>query len=70
MWVGWIYPHVYLFINVFSLMYRLGTSNSKQSLWVKWINEVRLKGQSIWEVGVDYNASRGWEQMLALKETR
>ncbi|GJT94193.1 hypothetical protein Tco_1083038 [Tanacetum coccineum] len=29
----------------------------KESLWVKWINEVRLKGNSIWEIESDVNSS-------------
>ncbi|GJR70858.1 hypothetical protein Tco_0016923 [Tanacetum coccineum] len=38
---------------------------NKESLWVRWINEIRLKGQSIWNVGVDANASAGWKHILS-----
>ncbi|GJW18276.1 hypothetical protein Tco_0025712 [Tanacetum coccineum] len=40
---------------------------NKESLWVRWINVIRLKGQSIWNVGVDANASAGWKHILSLR---
>ncbi|GJR30056.1 RNA-directed DNA polymerase, eukaryota, reverse transcriptase zinc-binding domain protein [Tanacetum coccineum] len=34
-------------------------ASRKESLWVKWINKVRLKWCSIWEVETDVNSSHG-----------
>nr|GEW07720.1 RNA-directed DNA polymerase, eukaryota, reverse transcriptase zinc-binding domain protein [Tanacetum cinerariifolium] len=42
--------------------------SNKESLWVKWINEIRLKGQSIWKVGIDPNTSASWKQILSLRD--
>ncbi|GKB40097.1 hypothetical protein Tco_0885039 [Tanacetum coccineum] len=38
------------------------------SLWVKWINVIRLKGQSISQVKADVSTSCGWKQILSLKD--
>nr|GEV62696.1 hypothetical protein [Tanacetum cinerariifolium] len=43
-------------------------ASKKETLWVKWINEVRLKGKSIWEIQVDSNLSYGWKIMLSLRD--
>ncbi|GJY90847.1 RNA-directed DNA polymerase, eukaryota, reverse transcriptase zinc-binding domain protein [Tanacetum coccineum] len=40
---------------------------NKESLWVKWINVVRLKGTSIWEVKANRNTSCGWKHILSLR---
>ncbi|GJX09402.1 RNA-directed DNA polymerase, eukaryota, reverse transcriptase zinc-binding domain protein [Tanacetum coccineum] len=40
---------------------------NKESLWVKWINVVRLKGTSIWEVKPNNNTSCGWKHILNLR---
>ncbi|GKA41366.1 RNA-directed DNA polymerase, eukaryota, reverse transcriptase zinc-binding domain protein [Tanacetum coccineum] len=40
---------------------------NKESLWVKWINVIRLKGRSIWEVDCNPNTSCGWKQILSLR---
>ncbi|GKA90452.1 RNA-directed DNA polymerase, eukaryota, reverse transcriptase zinc-binding domain protein [Tanacetum coccineum] len=40
---------------------------NKESLRVKWINVVRLKGTSIWEVKTNNNTSCGWKQILRLR---
>nr|GEW57435.1 RNA-directed DNA polymerase, eukaryota, reverse transcriptase zinc-binding domain protein [Tanacetum cinerariifolium] len=41
----------------------------KKSVWVKWINEVRLKGQSIWQIETDPNTTVGWKHILPLRGT-
>ncbi|GJX25590.1 hypothetical protein Tco_0231886 [Tanacetum coccineum] len=38
----------------------------KESLWVKWVNVVKLKGISIWEVDIDDTNSGTWKAMLNL----
>ncbi|GJV29184.1 reverse transcriptase domain, reverse transcriptase zinc-binding domain protein [Tanacetum coccineum] len=38
----------------------------KESIWVKWINNNRLNGSSIWEIECDNNASSGWKSILGL----
>ncbi|GKD49240.1 RNA-directed DNA polymerase, eukaryota, reverse transcriptase zinc-binding domain protein [Tanacetum coccineum] len=39
-------------------------ASMKESLWVKWINVFRLKGESIWDVDCEKNSSYGWKQIL------
>ncbi|GKB34451.1 RNA-directed DNA polymerase, eukaryota, reverse transcriptase zinc-binding domain protein [Tanacetum coccineum] len=36
----------------------------KESLWVKWININRIRGESIWAIDCDKNASYGWKQII------
>ena len=40
----------------------------KESLWVKWIHVVKLRGQSFWDVSVEYNDSWIWKVLLGLRE--
>ncbi|GKD91172.1 RNA-directed DNA polymerase, eukaryota, reverse transcriptase zinc-binding domain protein [Tanacetum coccineum] len=40
----------------------------KDSVWVRWINDVRLKGNSIWKIGCDKNTSSGWKSILGLRD--
>ncbi|GJX90807.1 RNA-directed DNA polymerase, eukaryota, reverse transcriptase zinc-binding domain protein [Tanacetum coccineum] len=40
----------------------------KDSMWVKWIHEERLKGTSIWKVEPDVNASWGWRNLLKIRD--
>lgn len=35
----------------------------KESMWVKWVHEYRLKGRSLWEVNISANASWGWRKL-------
>ncbi|GJY46689.1 RNA-directed DNA polymerase, eukaryota, reverse transcriptase zinc-binding domain protein [Tanacetum coccineum] len=42
-------------------------SAMKESLWVKWVNVVKLKGKSIWEVDIDDNGSGTWKAILNLR---
>lgn len=39
----------------------------KESMWVKWVYEYRLKGKSLWEVNVSANASWGWRKLLRIR---
>nr|GEV33683.1 hypothetical protein [Tanacetum cinerariifolium] len=41
-------------------------ANNKESLWVKWVHYVKLRGQSIWEVKEDNDNSWGWRNLLYL----
>ncbi|GKA30765.1 RNA-directed DNA polymerase, eukaryota, reverse transcriptase zinc-binding domain protein [Tanacetum coccineum] len=38
--------------------------SKKESIWLKWVTNNRLKGSSIWEVDCDKNASNGWKSIL------
>ncbi|GJZ80917.1 hypothetical protein Tco_0645911 [Tanacetum coccineum] len=40
----------------------------KESLWVKWVNTIKLKNLSIWEVDHSINDSWGWKNMLMLRD--
>ncbi|GJX96968.1 peptidase C48, SUMO/sentrin/Ubl1 [Tanacetum coccineum] len=40
---------------------------SKESLWVKWINTVKLKGKSIWDTQCYANDSWCWKTILSLR---
>nr|GEY38104.1 RNA-directed DNA polymerase, eukaryota, reverse transcriptase zinc-binding domain protein [Tanacetum cinerariifolium] len=42
--------------------------SNKESLWVKWINVIRLKGKCIWEAKYSTNSSSGWKQLLSLRD--
>ncbi|GJT59129.1 retrovirus-related pol polyprotein from transposon TNT 1-94 [Tanacetum coccineum] len=39
----------------------------KESLWVKWIHEYKLKGRSFWEVPLRGNMSWSWRKILQLR---
>ncbi|GKC12143.1 reverse transcriptase zinc-binding domain-containing protein [Tanacetum coccineum] len=41
----------------------------KESLWVKWIHEYKLKGRSFWEIPVRGNMTWGWRKILHLRPT-
>nr|XP_043620341.1 uncharacterized protein LOC122592208 [Erigeron canadensis] len=38
------------------------------SLWAKWVNVVKLKSMSIWEIEADKYDSWGWKTMLGIRE--
>ncbi|GKC39954.1 RNA-directed DNA polymerase, eukaryota, reverse transcriptase zinc-binding domain protein [Tanacetum coccineum] len=40
----------------------------KESLWVKWVHIVKLKGKSLWEVSTESNDSWIWKALLGLRE--
>ena len=39
-------------------------ATKKDSLWVKWMNSVKLKGKSIWNVDRNYSDSWMWSNLL------
>ncbi|GJV97902.1 hypothetical protein Tco_1549479 [Tanacetum coccineum] len=39
----------------------------KESLWVKWVHEYKLKGRSFWEIPLRGNESWGWMKILQLR---
>ncbi|GJZ31367.1 hypothetical protein Tco_0576414 [Tanacetum coccineum] len=39
----------------------------KESLWVKWIHEYKLKGRSFWDIPLRGNMSWGWRKILQLR---
>ncbi|GKE35893.1 RNA-directed DNA polymerase, eukaryota, reverse transcriptase zinc-binding domain protein, partial [Tanacetum coccineum] len=41
--------------------------DNKDSLWVKWVNMVKLKGKSIWEVQSENKDSGTWKAILNLR---
>ncbi|GKD79270.1 RNA-directed DNA polymerase, eukaryota, reverse transcriptase zinc-binding domain protein [Tanacetum coccineum] len=40
---------------------------NKNTLWVKWVNVVKLKGRSIWEIKKENNDSWIWKTLLDLR---
>nr|GEV67442.1 hypothetical protein [Tanacetum cinerariifolium] len=42
-------------------------SKGKESLWVKWVNVVKLIWKSIWDTEVNCNDSCGWKKLLDLR---
>ncbi|GJY12210.1 RNA-directed DNA polymerase, eukaryota, reverse transcriptase zinc-binding domain protein [Tanacetum coccineum] len=40
----------------------------ENSIWVKWVNNVKLKGKSIWAVNEEVTDSQGWKNMLRLRD--
>ncbi|GJX72018.1 reverse transcriptase domain, reverse transcriptase zinc-binding domain protein [Tanacetum coccineum] len=45
----------------------LPKEQGKESLWVKWVNVVKLKGASIWEIEATHGDSCGWKKLLELR---
>ena len=43
-------------------------ASNKESLWVKWINVIRLKGGTIWDAQSGSNTSSGWKNFLSLRD--
>ncbi|GJR38164.1 hypothetical protein Tco_1213848 [Tanacetum coccineum] len=41
----------------------------KESLWVKWIHEYKLKGRNFWDIPLRGNMSWGWRKVLKLRHT-
>ena len=39
----------------------------KESLWVKWIHEYKIKGRNFWDIPVRGNMSWGWRKILNLR---
>nr|GEU49747.1 hypothetical protein [Tanacetum cinerariifolium] len=42
--------------------------DKKESLWVKWVSTVKLKGKSIWEVGIDNSDGHGWKELMRIRD--
>ncbi|GKE62563.1 hypothetical protein Tco_1512930, partial [Tanacetum coccineum] len=42
-------------------------ATKKDTLWVKWVHSVKLKGKSIWEIDADINDSWGWKNLLSIR---
>nr|GEY58160.1 RNA-directed DNA polymerase, eukaryota, reverse transcriptase zinc-binding domain protein [Tanacetum cinerariifolium] len=42
-------------------------ATKKESLWVKWVNLVKLKGRNFWDVQSDVNDSWMWKVILDLR---
>ena len=42
--------------------------DNKESLWVKWVNTVKLKGNSLWDIEYQMSDSWGWKQMLLIRD--
>ncbi|XP_071695806.1 uncharacterized protein [Rutidosis leptorrhynchoides] len=40
----------------------------KDSLWGKWVNLIKLKGGSIWDVNVKYDDSWGWKFLMGMRD--
>ncbi|GJU40154.1 RNA-directed DNA polymerase, eukaryota, reverse transcriptase zinc-binding domain protein [Tanacetum coccineum] len=39
----------------------------KDTLWVKWVNVVKLKGKRIWDIPIDKKDSWGWKNLMELR---
>nr|GEW10543.1 RNA-directed DNA polymerase, eukaryota, reverse transcriptase zinc-binding domain protein [Tanacetum cinerariifolium] len=42
-------------------------AEGKTTLWVKWVNVIKLKGRSIWEIQEEYSDSWMWKTLLDLR---
>lgn len=42
--------------------------DNEESLWVKWVNIVKLKGNSIWHIEYNNSDSWGWKQLLMIRD--
>ncbi|GKG19024.1 hypothetical protein Tco_0376123, partial [Tanacetum coccineum] len=43
-------------------------ANKKDTLWVRWIHLIKLKGRSVWEIDKQSNDSCLWKNLLDLRE--
>ncbi|GKA68204.1 hypothetical protein Tco_0768121 [Tanacetum coccineum] len=50
-----------------SLLDKIKTTK-KDTLWVKWVHSVKLRGKNIWEISADTNDSWGWKNLLQIKD--
>nr|GEZ09847.1 RNA-directed DNA polymerase, eukaryota, reverse transcriptase zinc-binding domain protein [Tanacetum cinerariifolium] len=55
------------FSNISGLKPHLNKTK-KDSMWLKWIHEERLKGTSTWKVEPDVNTSWGWRNLLKIRD--
>nr|GEV87373.1 RNA-directed DNA polymerase, eukaryota, reverse transcriptase zinc-binding domain protein [Tanacetum cinerariifolium] len=53
---------VLLISQLWKLIYK------NESLWVKCVNRVKLKGKSIWEAKIDKNDSHGWKEFIGIRD--
>ncbi|GJZ06511.1 RNA-directed DNA polymerase, eukaryota, reverse transcriptase zinc-binding domain protein [Tanacetum coccineum] len=53
---------VLLMKNIWKIM------EQKQTLWVQWVNKVKLKGRSVWDIDIDVNDSWGWKKLMELRD--
>ncbi|GJT03134.1 putative reverse transcriptase domain, reverse transcriptase zinc-binding domain protein [Tanacetum coccineum] len=42
---------------------------NKESLWVRWIHNYKLRGHTIWDVPVKADMSWGWRKLLQIRES-
>ncbi|XP_071729169.1 uncharacterized protein [Rutidosis leptorrhynchoides] len=42
--------------------------SQKESNWWNWVNVVKLKGRDVMDIGQEANDSRGWRQILRLRD--
>ncbi|GJV53911.1 hypothetical protein Tco_1449652 [Tanacetum coccineum] len=40
----------------------------KDTLWVKWVSMVKLKGRNIWDNPVDKKDSWGWKNLMVIRD--
>ncbi|GKB30917.1 RNA-directed DNA polymerase, eukaryota, reverse transcriptase zinc-binding domain protein, partial [Tanacetum coccineum] len=40
----------------------------KDTLWVKWVHSVKLRGKNIWGITTDFNDSWGWNNLLYIRD--
>ncbi|GKC02761.1 RNA-directed DNA polymerase, eukaryota, reverse transcriptase zinc-binding domain protein [Tanacetum coccineum] len=53
--------------NALLIKHLWNVANKKDSLWVKWINTVKLKGMIVWEMEKQNNDSWLWKSLLDLR---
>nr|XP_043625584.1 uncharacterized protein LOC122597009 [Erigeron canadensis] len=41
--------------------------NNRESLWVKWVYDYKLKGRSFWDIPLHSGVSWGWRKLLQLR---
>ncbi|GJV15253.1 hypothetical protein Tco_1360576 [Tanacetum coccineum] len=60
--------HYYKGINKLMNGFMLISATKKDTLWVKWVHSVKLRGKSIWEIDADINDSWGWKNLLSIRD--
>nr|GEU69462.1 putative reverse transcriptase domain, reverse transcriptase zinc-binding domain protein [Tanacetum cinerariifolium] len=57
-----------LWIEVLMSKHLWNVVSMKESIWVKWVSNNKLRGSSIWEIECDNDASSGWKSILGLRD--
>ncbi|GJX12979.1 hypothetical protein Tco_0204737 [Tanacetum coccineum] len=59
---------LYIWNKVLLAKHVWNIATKKDSLWVKWVHSMKLRGKNIWEISTDVNDSWGWKNLLCIRD--